>query len=296
MENSNAVNFNLNLFIDSHPIMSCVIVLIITSLICLFLFGVYKLISNALKKGGKFGPVDIPADSTINKVIDKASGEAEQKIIKDEIKLVNCLAFMISTAVKHGFEKSTKRQELFDKQTYFTKSRYNGIIGSIVIQYIGGEKNSSIMKYVEMVLDYIFKEAVYIPMEKIYKADKLTEKPKEELIEEHRSFIDTIGENVLRKAADILYNGAELTEINNNLINALKNKQDEIKKAAIDSLNKAHDYAEEQMEQLIKLQEELNTDLNNHLKTCLGTDIDKLTLPKNWNDDLPPNEIIGEVR
>ena len=295
MENASVttkvINFNLNTFIDSHPVMFCAGVLISLALLCIFIFFVGKGIAKVLRKGGKFGPVEIPSDE----IKKETTKYVEETIIRHDMRFIGCLCNIVQNSVKNGFDKSIKRQELFNKQRDYTESRFRGIISSIAFKYLG-QKNNSVMKYVEIVLEYILKENIYIPLERIYKADKLTERSKEDLIEENRVFIDTIGNIVLKKVGEIVYADPSLNDINSDLICSVKEKQEEIKKATIDCLNRAHDLAKEEITQLIRLQEELNENIQNALSTYLGEEIKDLNIPANWNDDMPPNDIIGEVR
>ena len=175
----------------------------------------------------------------------------------------------------------------------YTETVFSGIISSILVQFINDSNN---LKYIEVVLSYTFREIIYIPLERIYKADKLSEKSKEDLIEEHRSFIDTIEDRILRKIGEIKYNDQGLNDVNSNLIKNVKNKKEEIKKGIIDCLNKAHEYAESELNQLTKLHQDLNIDIKEHLISYFGEEFEKLQIPNSWNDDMPPNEIIGEVR
>lgn len=285
------VSFDLNLFIDSHPALFTICILIATSLIVISLIGIYKIINKISKKGGKFGPVSIPADEA--KIKTEATKAAEETIVKHDIRFIGLLSNIIQTSINNGFNKSLKRQELFDKQMQYTETVFSGIISSILVQFINDSNN---LKYIEVVLSYTFREIIYIPLERIYKADKLSEKSKEDLIEEHRSFIDTIEDRILRKIGEIKYNDQGLNDVNSNLIKNVKNKKEEIKKGIIDCLNKAHEYAESELNQLTKLHQDLNNDIKEHLVSYFGEEFEKLQIPNNWNDDMPPNEIIGDIR
>lgn len=280
------MNFDITLFSSTHPILFSISVFAIIIVVLIVIVLAYKLVNNFIKKGGSIGPVTIEHDKILEEVQEKASNI----IIKKEIQFVNCLSAVINASVDCGFQKSVERQNLFTKQIGYTKSRFNGIISSITIQYINTKRNFSI-KQTEVLLSHIFEQAIYIPLERIFKADRLIEKSKENIIEEQRHFIDNIGLDVLKKTAEYVTGN----ELYNDLTEAIKSKEDELKRATLDSIEKAYDYAKTEMQQINKIQEDLNKAIENALSMYLGEGFSELKTPKNWNDDLPPNDIIGEI-
>ena len=201
---------------------------------------------------------------------------------------------MVNAAVQSGFNRSIKRQELFNKQMNATDSLFEGIISSISNEYYHRKRNNCALRQVSILLQYIFKKEVYTPLEKIFKADKLCEKTKESVIEQHRFMINGITEKILKTTSELTIIGSEI--IDEDLIEIICSKENEIKKGIIEAIEIGFDYAQEEMKGIEELQEELNKEINSALSVYLRDDYNNLNIPENWNDELPPNSIIGDSR
>ena len=287
MEN---ISFDLNLFINTHPAMFAFIIIILASLVILVLMGVFFLAKTVIKKGVKSKHFEIPAEEIKKEIIQ----ENQQIINKKETQFIECLGIVVNAAVQSGFNRSIKRQELFNKQMNATDSLFEGIISSISNEYYHRKRNNCALRQVSILLQYIFKKEVYTPLEKIFKADKLCEKTKESVIEQHRFMINGITEKILKTTSELTIIGSEI--IDEDLIEIICSKENEIKKGIIEAIEIGFDYAQEEMKGREELQEELNKEINSALSVYLRDDYNNLNIPENWNDELPPNSIIGDSR
>ena len=287
MEN---ISFDLNLFINTHPAMFAFIIIILASLVILVLMGVFFLAKTVIKKGVKSKHFEIPAEEIKKEIIQ----ENQQIISKKETQFIECLGIVVNAAVQSGFNRSIKRQELFNKQMNATDSLFEGIISSISNEYYHRKRNNCALRQVSILSQYIFKKEVYTPLEKIFKADKLCEKTKESVIEQHRFMINGITEKILKTTSELTIIGSEI--IDEDLIEIICSKENEIKKGIIEAIEIGFDYAQEEMKGIEELQEELNKEINSALSVYLRDDYNNLNIPKNWNDELPPNSIIGDSR
>lgn len=287
MEN---ISFDLNLFINTHPAMFAFIIIILASLVILVLMGVFFLAKTVIKKGVKSKHFEIPAEEIKKEIIQ----ENQQIINKKETQFIECLGIVVNAAVQSGFNRSIKRQELFNKQMNATDSVFEGIISSISNEYYHRKRNNCALRQVSILLQYIFKKEVYTPLEKIFKADKLCEKTKESVIEQHRFMINGITEKILKTTSELTIIGSEI--IDEDLIEIICSKENEIKKGIIEAIEIGFDYAQEEMKGIEELQEELNKEINSALSVYLRDDYNNLNIPENWNDELPPNSIIGDSR
>lgn len=287
MEN---ISFDLNLFINTHPAMFAFIIIILASLVILVLMGVFFLAKTVIKKGVKSKHFEIPAEEIKKEIIQ----ENQQIINKKETQFIECLGIVVNAAVQSGFNRSIKRQELFNKQMNATDSLFEGIISSISNEYYHRKRNNCALRQVSILLQYIFKKEVYSPLEKIFKADKLCEKTKESVIEQHRFMINGVTEKILKTTSELTIIGSEI--IDEDLIEIICSKENEIKKGIIEAIEIGFDYAQEEMKGIEELQEELNKEINSALSVYLRDDYNNLNIPENWNDELPPNSIIGDSR
>lgn len=287
MEN---ISFDLNSFINTHPAMFAFIIIILASLVILVLMGVFFLAKTVIKKGVKSKHFEIPAEEIKKEIIQ----ENQQIINKKETQFIECLGIVVNAAVQSGFNRSIKRQELFNKQMNATDSVFEGIISSISNEYYHRKRNNCALRQVSILLQYIFKKEVYTPLEKIFKADKLCEKTKESVIEQHRFMINGVTEKILKTTSELTIIGSEI--IDEDLIEIICSKENEIKKGIIEAIEIGFDYAQEEMKGIEELQEELNKEINSALSVYLRDDYNNLNIPENWNDELPPNSIIGDSR
>lgn len=287
MEN---ISFDLNSFINAHPAMFAFIIIILASLVILVLMGVFFLAKTVIKKGVKSKHFEIPAEEIKKEIIQ----ENQQIINKKETQFIECLGIVVNAAVQSGFNRSIKRQELFNKQMNATDSVFEGIISSISNEYYHRKRNNCALRQVSILLQYIFKKEVYTPLEKIFKADKLCEKTKESVIEQHRFMINGVTEKILKTTSELTIIGSEI--IDEDLIEIICSKENEIKKGIIEAIEIGFDYAQEEMKGIEELQEELNKEINSALSVYLRDDYNNLNIPENWNDELPPNSIIGDSR
>lgn len=289
MEN---INFDLNLFINTHPTIFTLIILIATFLVILALMGIFFLAKTILKKGVKTKYFEVP--TTAEEIKKEIIQENQQIISKKETQFIECLGIVINAAVQSGFDRSVKRQELFNKQMNAVDSLFEGIISSISNDYYYKKRNNYALRQISILLQYIFKKVIYTPLEKLFKADGLNQKRKEEVIEQNRILINSVIEKLLKTTGELTITGSEI--IDEDLIEIIRSKENEIKKGIIETIEIGFDLAQEEMKEIEKLQSELNSAINSALSVYLRDDYNNLKIPENWNDELPPNSIIGESR
>ena len=106
--------------------------------------------------------------------------------------------------------------------------------------------------------------------------------------------INGITEKILKTTSELTIIGSEI--IDEDLIEIICSKENEIKKGIIEAIEIGFDYAQEEMKGIEELQEELNKEINSALSVYLRDDYNNLNIPENWNDELPPNSIIGDSR
>ena len=287
MEN---ISFDLNLFINTHPIMFTFIIIIATSLVILTLLGIFFLVKILIKRGIKSKYFEVPAEEIKKEIIQ----ENKQIISKKETQFIECLGIVIDAAVQSGFDRSVKRQELFNKQMSAADSLFEGIISSISNDYYNKKRNNCVLIQLSILLQYIFKKEVYIPLEKIFKADRLCEKSKEAIVELHRFLINSTTERLLKTAGELTIIGSEI--IDEDLIEIIRAKENEIKKGMIETIEIGFDLAQEELKGIEELQKELNNAINSALSVYLKDDYNNLKIPDNWSSELPPNSIIGDSR
>ena len=288
MEN---INFDLNLFINAHPAIFTLIILIATSLIILALMGIFFLAKTILKKGVKTKYFEVP--TTAEEIKKEIIQENQQIISKKETQFIECLGIVVNAAVQSGFDRSVKRQELFNKQMGAVDSLFEGIVSSISNDYYHKKGNNCALRQISILLQHIFKKEVYIPLEKLFKEDRLIEKTKETIIEQNRFFINGVIEKLLKTSGETII-GSEI--IDEDLIEIIRSKENEIKKGIIETIEIGFELAQEEMKEIEELQNELNSAINSALSVYLRDDYNNLKIPENWNDELPPNSIIGDSR
>ena len=287
MEN---ISFDLNSFINTHPIMFTFIIIIATSLVILTLLGIFFLVKILIKRGIKSKYFEVPAEEIKKEIIQ----ENKQIISKKETQFIECLGIVIDAAVQSGFDRSVKRQELFNKQMSAADSLFERIISSISNDYYNKKRNNCVLIQLSILLQYIFKKEVYIPLEKIFKADRLCETSKEAIVELHRFLINSTTERLLKTAGELTIIGSEI--IDEDLIEIIRSKENEIKKGMIETIEIGFDLAQEELKGIEELQKELNNAINSALSVYLKDDYNNLKIPDNWSSELPPNSIIGDSR
>lgn len=297
MSNNVEVISSLIELMNRHPsILTLLIILIaiflITILIGLF-FGIKHLIKfiKSTKIKTKFGEIEFNSD----KNQPKTSSNTELTKNHYDEQFMICLSQIVKVSVDSGFERSVKRQELYNRQLEYANLRYENIISELKSKYID-EYGSSNIKIIDLLLHYIFNECAIRQLIKIFKADRLLEKSKEELIEANRHIIESTSSQVVLKAHELSTSklnddNITMSVVNEFLINMLRDKSNEIRKTTTDIIETAYNFALDDMNSMYDIHSDLSEKINNVLLSYFG----KIeNLPKNWNDDLPPNEIIGE--
>lgn len=298
MSNNVEVISSLIELMNSHPsILSLLIIIIAIFLITLFIgifFAIKHLVKfiKSTKIKTKFGEIEFNSDKN-NQPKENSSTELTKNHYDEQFMI--CLSQIVKVSVDSGFERSVKRQELYNRQLEYANLRYENIISELKSKYID-EYGSSNIKIIDLLLHYIFNECAIRPLIKIFKADRLLEKSKEELIEANRHIIENTSSQIVLKAHELSTSklnedNVTMSIVNEFLINMLNDKSNEIRKTTTDIIETAYNFAVDDMNSMCEVHSDLSEKINNVLLSYFG----KIeNLPKNWNDDLPPNEIIGE--
>jgi len=263
-----------------------------------FVIAVVAIIAKILKnKNIKFKDVEInnvkeEMDGKLNNVdnklnnVDNKLNNVEEKMTEMDNKLkrtLTCISTIANDSINSGYERCIKRQHLYDKQTSFSRSEFDRISRSISNEYRKNNPYSNI----EIILDHIFYKAVYKNLYSIYKQNNLNKRSKENLIEEKRAIIDSTVDRIIGEIGKTF-----MDESRDQLIDIVKSKSEEIKRAMIRSLEMSYDFAKEEIESLIDISKDLDKKIRNSLYFIDNADTDQLHL--DITDELPPNDIIGD--
>jgi len=257
--------------IDKHPIGTAVVFFTIIGVI-LYVFKTRNI---------KIRGVEITSPNKQNEQLD---------ISRTSEMYIRTLSNVISLSVSHGYDKSIKRQELFDTQMREAKSHFEGIKNRILLNDKIKDKQASI-KYIETLLEDAFDTTVYATLRSIFKEDKLSQKDKAKIKEENEARIDSLGDNIIRK---LLSYGDVKDENFNIVIKSLEKEKGTIKDMAYASLEKGCDLAVEAEIELQKSEEEFNSKIKQSLLNIYSNEKNlPSNIPDAWDNTMPPNDIIG---
>lgn len=276
---------------DKHPGILTVTIIIVAILISGVLFGLFRGVKSIWRKTKKFklGNNEIEFNSDNPEKQSSAARDYDQR-------LAYCLSQVIQMSVSSGFDRSVKRQELFDRQCAYANARYSNIIGEIKDTYLR-EKSNINLQTIDVVLNYLFRECAVRELEVIFKADHLIEKSKDEIVENNRHIINSTAMAITLKAQELSIsknNNGEIqfSVIDDTLLGIIKEKATDIKKATTAIIEQAYTIAVEEMKNMSDIHAKLNKDISEVLATYFGS---KNGFPETWNDSLPPNNVIGEL-
>lgn len=290
---------------DNHPGILTLIIICGTLLLIGIGFAVFFLGRYFINKYNKIKlPKGVEMSSEENKeikseVVVASVKEANKEAvdIKHDKQFIKALGLVIDASVQSGFNRSVKRQELFNRQLQFAHIRLDAIKSNIINEYIKETSSTSNLPIINVFLDYIFQECAYLKLESIFKADRLIEKSKETVIENNRLLIEGVADKMIHKAYELSQSKVSVdvaqlsvAYFDDTLIKLITSKTTEIKRAITDVIEKAYDIAVEEMDKMEELHSDLTQQINNILQSYLGNDSN---LPGSWNDELPPNDIVG---
>lgn len=283
---------NLIRLADAHPGLATLVVIMMVLLLVLIGVGLYFLVTKIVKHLKiKKGNLEIDTTEMSSK---KESGNANY--FKNDTHFLKCVAALIDASVDSGFQRSVKRQDLFNRQMQFAHTRYQILESEIVNEYVS-KRGVGAIKIIEMIVKHVFSQCVYNKLEKIFKEDHLTDNTKDKVVETNRYLIDSMISSIISEikglsAATSTREDKTISYIDEELVKIIENKTDLVKKATIDIIERGFDIAVEEMQKMHALQKSLTEKVNNILGQYLEN---TEKLPSIWNDDLPPNEIIGDL-
>lgn len=267
-------------------------------LIAAGVFVIYKVLSRMHLKSIK-GKVagqeyELAAD-------DKTSKDGKPTVI---VKSTDMMTFnsvvqqIIDYSVENGNQASLKRQQLYDSQMRYIKDRFDALTSSVLFEYSHIAKKSS--HILDMLWNVCLRKAVIERLESICRADKLVERTKDKLIEEHRTLIDSSYQALIRELSNYLTksdtsaDGLSLSFADESLSEIVERHKSELSNAITDCLEHCWEEANSYFEELKELRRQLSSNVTNALKSYLPSDQHAL-IPDQWYDydKLPPNEIVG---
>lgn len=263
------------------------------------LFIIYKLFSRVHLKNikGKIAgqEIELTADG------EKASPFTSASVV---IKSTDMLTFnsvvqqIIDYSVENGNQASLKRQQLYDSQMRYIKDRFDGLTTAILFEYSHSVSKASYI--LDVIWNLSLHNTIINKLENICRADKLVERSKDKLIEEHRSLIENSYPSLVMDLKKYLTkdtndsNGISLSFIDEGLLETLDRHKIDISAAITDCLEHSWEEANSYFEELKELRKQLSNNVTNALKSYLPSDQHSM-LPTEWYDydKLPPNEIVG---
>lgn len=218
-----------------------------------------------------------------------------------EIKSTDMLTFssvvqqIIDYSVDNGNQASLKRQQLYDSQMRYIKDRFEGITTQIIFEYNNIESASSL---IEVIWNTCLRNAILNKLEAICKADRLVERTKDKLIEEHRVLIDNSYQSIIREfqkySIKNINKELKITFQANSLLEVIEKHKVDLSSAITDCLSHSWDEANSYFEEIKELRKQLSNNITNALKSYFPSDQHCL-IPTKWYDydKLPPNEVVG---
>lgn len=295
MTNDSSTTSLIIQLIDSHPGIFTLLVILLTSIVALLIVGIFfglKSVWKAVKKSKiKTGPVEIDFS-----VSDKAPSSTNARTLDFDEAFITCISQVINVSVENGFDRSLKRHELFNRQISYANLRYENIISDLKTEYINKTGSHTNIKLIDMLLHFLFNDCAIKSLEKVFKADRLIEKQKDAIVSVNRQVIESVSQQILFRAHELATSrlqseGLSLSLIDETLIEIISDRTNEITRATTDIIEQAWELATEEMESMKGIQEDLNEKIKDVLFIYLGKEASNT--PNNWNDSLPPNEIVG---
>lgn len=258
------------------------------------LFVIYQIFSRSKMKKLKIGnnEVEFGGDKTTN--IQAAAMPTSKT---DMPTFISTLQQIIDYSVENGNQASLKRQQLYDSQMRYIKDKFDYIKSIIEYEYVDSGLKSSLV--VNVLINYCFNVAIIEKLEHICKADKLIERDKSKLIEEHRSLINGAYNSLILELKKYITKSSndgtlQISFIDEHLFGIVEKSKDSIAEAITDCLQHSWDEANSYFNELKELRRQLSNNVTNTLKSYLSSDQHEM-IPTEWYDydKLPPNEIVG---
>lgn len=259
------------------------------------LFILYRVLSRVHIKKLKIGNNEVEMDGT--------SKNSNTPAIPNPVKttdmptFISTLQQIIDYSVENGNQASLKRQQLYDSQMRFIRDKFENIKTLIEFEY--SEVSSKTQPIVTVLLKYCFNTTIVEKLEHICRADKLIERDKSKLVEEHRSLIDGAYASLINELKKYVTKSTEsdgfgLTFVDESLFELLNKRKNDISEAITDCLQHSWDEANNYFEELKEVRKQLSENVTKALKSYLDSEQHEL-IPTEWYDydKLPPNEIVG---
>lgn len=218
-----------------------------------------------------------------------------------EIKSTDMLTFnsvvqqIIDYSVDNGNQASLKRQQLYDSQMRYIKDRFEGITTQILFEYNNIEGSLGL---IEVIWNTCLRNTILNKLEAICKADRLVERTKDKLIEEHRVLIDNSYQSIIREfqkySIKNINKELKITFQDDSLLDVIEKHKVDLSSAITDCLSHSWDEANSYFEELKELRKQLSNNITNALKSYFPSEQHSL-IPTKWYDydKLPPNEVVG---
>lgn len=260
------------------------------------LFILYKVLSKIHIKKLKIGNSEVEIDGN-SKNVENSNKIGSSVKTTDMPTFISTLQQIIDYSVENGNQASLKRQQLYDSQMRYIRDKFENIKTLIEFEYT--EVSAKTQPIVSVLLKYCFNITIIEKLEHICRADKLIEREKSKLIEEHRSLIDGAYASLINELKKYVTKSTDkgdfgLTFVDESLFELLNKRKNDISEAITDCLQHSWDEANNYFEELKEVRKQLSENVTKALKSYLDSEQHEL-IPTEWYnyDKLPPNEVVG---
>lgn len=268
----------------------------------------YKILSKIHIKRLKIGNNELVADDDSGKskdgsgpakqpASDPVTAKAQNQAKLDMKSFHSVVQQIVDYSIDNGNQASLKRQQLYVSQMRYIKDRFESLRMVIEFDYskVRSDKSQAVLS---LILESSFNKAILSKLEHICHVDGLVEKSQEKLIEEQKSLINNGYISVINelKKYTVQIPNIEFTIVNDELLDIIDKKKDEISKMTIDCLEHSYNEAVTYFNELKENGNQLNESIRKVLMSFLDSS-EHESLKEDWynHDKLPPNEVVGGV-
>lgn len=267
-------------------------------IISLSLAFIYKVLGKVHFKKLKIGGNEIEMSDSAKQNELMLSTINHQDSDHDIPTLLSTFQQIIDYSVENGNQASLKRQQLYEAQMTYIKSKFESI--RIMIEFEYNNILSGSHPIVSVLLKNCFDTAIISKLEYVCRADKLMERTKEKLVEEQRILIDGAYVSVvneLKKYVSKTESGTDslsITYVDGRIFELIEKRKVEISHSVTECLEHSWDEASHYFDELKEVRKQLSNNVTNALKSFFDSRQHE-QIPTTWYDydKLPPNEVVG---
>lgn len=204
--------------------------------------------------------------------------------IMEETSFIPFLKMVIRDSVELGFQKSQIMERMYKEQVDRTRSHLRSLTALIAAECAGSDNiPSTEINLINIVLENVVEDKIFLPLNEIYIPDRLSEKDKDELIEIHSPFIKSATNNIAMSVKQILSNKDYATF----LVQIINNKKREIESTIETSLSQAQQSSIISMKHMEEIQENFDKSVQDTMTSYFHRPVSKDTLPATWSSKVP---------